>query len=118
MPSVRLESQEGRTTDTMQHIYNGKVVFVWLPTDVAGSLLHMHVRVLTICVHASHPLLEGHKWHIPIRDLEPTVLRGIAAYCNGICYRIFLHVIICEFSLHTSVNCTENVTELLLSDFF
>ena len=42
VPSVRLESQEGRTTDAVLHIYNDKVVFVWLPTDVAISLLHMY----------------------------------------------------------------------------
>ena len=42
VPSVRLDNQEGQTTDAMQHIYNGKVMFVWLPTDVASSLLHMY----------------------------------------------------------------------------
>jgi len=69
-----------------------------------------------------------HKWHIAIRDLERMVLHGIAAYRNGIFYRIFLHVISCEFSLRTSVNFTENLAELfahtqtryqvLLSNFF
>ena len=42
------------------------------------------------CIHASHPL-----W-------------------KGIFYRIFLHVTIYEFSLHISMNCTENVAELLV----
>ena len=98
-----------------------------MATNRCGKFIATHVWVLTICIHASHPLLKRHKRHIAIRDLEPTVLHGIAAYCNGIFYRIFLHVI-CEFSLRTSVNCTENVTKLLahtqtryqvlLSDFF
>ena len=99
-----------------------------MATDRCGKFIATHVWVLTVCVHASHPLLERHKQHIAIRDLEPMVLHGIAAYCNGIFYRIFVHVIICAFSLHTSVNCMKNVMELLahtqtryqvlLSDFF
>ena len=57
---------------------------------------------------------ERQKWHIAIADLPATVVHGVAAHWNRIFYRIFLRVIICKFSLHMSMNYTENVTELLM----
>ena len=47
LPSIRLESQ-------MQHVYNGKDVFVWLLTDAARLLQHMHEFLLFVSVPRIH----------------------------------------------------------------
>ena len=59
---------------SIQHVYIGKEVFVWLSTDAASSLLH--VQILAICICASHPL-EGQKRYIAVTDLEAVVLHGV-----------------------------------------
>ena len=58
--------------------------------------------------------LERQKRHITIADLQAKFLRGVAAHCDCIFYQIFLRIIICKFSLHISMNYTENIAELLV----
>ena len=63
--------------------------------------------------------------HIAIMDLQAVFL---PAHCNHIFYWVFLHVSICKFSLHISMNyaendsgtaraCTNTGYQALLSDF-
>ena len=57
--------------------------------------------------------LERQKWHIAIPNLQATVLHSVATHWNRIFYRIFLRVIIYEFSLRILMNYMENVAGML-----
>ena len=80
---------------TIQHIYNRKDVFVWLLTYAASPLLHVYEFLSFVFM----PRIHFGKQTI-ITGLEATVLYGVAAHCNCIFYRIFLHD---KFSLQISL---------------
>lgn len=74
MTLVRLESREGWAAH-----YNGKDVCVWLSRDAASSA--KHVWVLTVCLHALHPLWKSKSEISPLRIWKLLVLTTNTRIC-------------------------------------
>jgi len=90
VPSVKLETKDKQLA-AIQHVYNGKDMFVWQLMDAASSLLHMYEFL---------PFVFVPHIHFGRQDLQATVLHGdnLQSYIlRYYFYRIFLCISICEF---------------------